>query len=81
MKLHYRGLSYESHSENIETIETGVTGIFRGQTYQIRRPLVEACSQPHMNLKYRGIAYTVNPTSAIKPQISQKNNGNNPAFG
>ncbi len=81
MKLHYRGLSYESHPQIIDTIETGVTGIFSGQTYQVRRPLVEACSQLHMNLKYRGIAYTVKPNSAIKPQVSQKNNRIDPAFG
>lgn len=81
MKLHYRGLSYESHPQIIDTIDTRVTGIFRGQTYQVRRPLGEPCSQPHMNLKYRGVAYTIKPNPAIKPQISPENNGINSAFG
>lgn len=81
MKLHYRGLSYQSHPENIETIETEIKVKFRGQTYQFHRPLVGACSKPHVNLKYRGVDYTVKPTPAINPETSLKNNGLNPAFG
>ena len=72
MKLYYRGVSYESNPQIIETVETGVTAMFRGQTYQVRCSLVKAYSQPQMNLKYRGVAYTLNPTPAINPQLSLK---------
>ncbi len=59
MKLHYRGNSYESHPQRIETYDTGITAKYRGQTYQVRRPLARTGSQPLMNLKYRGIVYTI----------------------
>lgn len=72
MKLQYRGQSYESHPQIIDTIETGVTGIFRGQTYQVHRLLGETCSQPHMNLKYRGVAYTVKIIPVVNLQELQK---------
>lgn len=44
MKLFYRGVSYESNPQIIETVETGVTAMFRGQTYQVRCSLVGAYS-------------------------------------
>lgn len=72
MKLCYRGVSYESNPQIIETVETGIIAMFRGQTYQVRRQTVESYSQPQMNLKYRGVAYTLNPTPTINPQISPK---------
>ena len=80
MKLCYRGLSYESNSPIIETIETEVTAMFRGQAYQVRRPLIEACCQSQMNLKYRCVAYAVNETPFIKLQISATDKIINPVF-
>ena len=65
MKLFDRGVSYEFNPQIIETFETGVTAMFRGQTYQIRHPRVGAYSQRQMNLKYRGVAYRVNPTQSM----------------
>lgn len=75
----YRGLSYESNTAIVETIETEITAMFRGQTYQIRRPLLEACRQSHRHLKYRGVAYAVNETPAM-PQITPTDKIINPAF-
>lgn len=59
MKLHYRSNPYESHPQMIETHDTRITAKYRGLTYQVRRPLAGTCSQPLVNLKYRGIAYTI----------------------
>ena len=66
MKLHYRGNSYESHPQMIETYDTGITAKYRGLTYQVRCPLERTCSQSLMNLKYRGLAYTKDQAPAIK---------------
>ncbi len=80
MKLYYRGNSYESHPQTIETNETEITAKFRALTYQVRRPLKQTCSQPLMNLKYRGSAYTLDRVPAIKPQTPPQNNDVKPAF-
>jgi hypothetical protein len=80
MKLHYRGNSYESHPQIIETQESESTAKFRGLTYQVRRPLKQTCSQPLMNLKYRGSAYRLGQVPAIKPQTQPQNNDGEPAF-
>lgn len=66
MKLQYRGNYYESHPQAIETHDTGIAANYRGLTYKVCRPLVRTCSQPPVNLKYRGIAYTIGQTPAIK---------------
>ena len=59
MQLQYRGNSYESHPQVIETYDTGITAKYRGQTYQVPRPLARTCSGPLASLKYRGVAYTI----------------------
>ncbi|NEQ28732.1 MAG: DUF4278 domain-containing protein [Microcoleus sp. SIO2G3] len=66
MKLRYRGNSYESHPQVIETHDTGITAKYRGLTYQVHRPLASTCPQPPVNLKYRGMAYTRGQVPAIK---------------
>lgn len=56
MQLSYRGASYQAKSRNIETVESGMSGQFLGQTYPIRR----SQSIPKHSLgirKYRGIPY------------------------
>jgi hypothetical protein len=74
MKLHYRGNCYESHPQIIETHETEITAKFRSLTYQVRSPLKQTCSQPLMNLKYRGNAYKLGQVPAIKTQTQPQNN-------
>jgi len=66
MKLHYRGNCYESDTQVIETHDSGITAKYRGLTYQVRHLLPRTCSQPPVNLKYRGVAYTRGQAPAIK---------------
>ncbi len=68
MKLHYRGNSYESYPQVIETHETGITAKYRGLSYEVRHLLARTCSSPLVNLKYRGIAYIKDQAPAIKPR-------------
>lgn len=69
MKLHYRGNSYESYPQVIETHETGITAKYRGLTYRVRHLLARTCPAPLVNLKYRGIAYTKDQAPAIKSPL------------
>ncbi|MGD2182956.1 DUF4278 domain-containing protein [Lusitaniella coriacea] len=56
MKLSYRGASYQAKSRKIETVESGMSGQFRGQTYPIRRS--QSISKSSLGVrKYRGIPY------------------------
>jgi hypothetical protein len=56
MQFHFLGLSYYSSPLSIDTINSGITGKFRGGTYKIRCPIV-ASPLTVKKLKYRGIAY------------------------
>ncbi|AFY79140.1 MAG: DUF4278 domain-containing protein [Hydrococcus sp. C42_A2020_068] len=56
MKLYFLGLSYHCFPLSIDTINSGITGKFRGGTYKIRCPIV-ASPLTVKKLKYRGIAY------------------------
>ncbi len=70
MKLSYRGASYESTSHTVDSIETGITAKFRGQTYQKSLPINLPVDQPAVALKYRGVSYTPDEAFASKPQTS-----------
>ncbi|MBW4632410.1 MAG: DUF4278 domain-containing protein [Iphinoe sp. HA4291-MV1] len=39
MRLNYRGVSYQSNSQLIQTTESDIYANFRGLVYQIRRPI------------------------------------------
>ncbi|MCA1991656.1 MAG: DUF4278 domain-containing protein [Coleofasciculus sp. S288] len=82
MKLRYRGNFYDdSHCQTPKTYEAEITAKFRGQTYQLRCPLEQTGSQLSVNLKYRGIPYTLKQAPAPELPTPSKNNSINPAFG
>lgn len=58
MKLSYRGSSYESNTQAIETIETEIYAQYRGLPYSVRRPANQIGVQPNVTLKFRGTSYS-----------------------
>ena len=56
MQLTYRGQTYSSSDNQIQTIPTEYTAHFLGQSYTPRRPVQTSNSQLGLR-KYRGIAY------------------------
>ncbi len=57
MRLNYRGSSYTSTSQNIETVTSNISAQFLGQTYQIRRAVQPSSSQSGVSLQFRGSLY------------------------
>ncbi|MEP0879527.1 DUF4278 domain-containing protein [Funiculus sociatus GB2-M2] len=57
MKLQYRGNFYEANSQFIETVESQITGNYRGATYKIKQSVNPTVPDSIVNLKYRGVAY------------------------
>lgn len=57
MHLNYRGLSYTSTSQNIETVASNSSAQFLGQTYQIRRAVQPSSSEASVSLQFRGSLY------------------------
>lgn len=58
MKLFYRGVSYESNSQAIETTESIASAQYRGISYQVRRPSHQLGIQSNATLRFRGVLYT-----------------------
>ena len=56
MQLTYRGQSYSTSHNQIETIATEHTARFRGHSYLLRRPVKTVNSQLGIR-KYRGVVY------------------------
>lgn len=69
MKLQYRGLPYESTDRVFKTVKSGILAQYRGITYVVRCPINAPAPQVSATLKYRGVLYTPNQASAIKPLI------------
>ncbi|MGE5660099.1 MAG: DUF4278 domain-containing protein [Actinomycetota bacterium] len=63
MKLTYRGVTYEYNPPQVETVEGGVTGKYRGLDWRFRNLKKPPVLQPTVNLKYRGVTYNHRPTS------------------
>lgn len=57
MKLTYRGVSYNSELTNLEAIEGGVGGKYRGNQWHYHYPRHIPNLQPKLIRKYRGVAY------------------------
>ncbi|MUG96358.1 DUF4278 domain-containing protein [Scytonema sp. UIC 10036] len=57
MRLNYRGLSYTSTSQNIETVNSQISAQFLGQSYQIRRVVQPSSFQSRVSLQFRGSLY------------------------
>lgn len=59
MKLAYRGVSYESNLPNLEVTEGEIGGKYRGTTWREKYPRHIPVPYPRVDLKYRGVAYSV----------------------
>ncbi len=65
MILRYRGNFYESNAQNFDKVATKITAKYRGASYEIQSLPLKLSSQETVNLKYRGVNYTVNQASII----------------
>ncbi len=57
MKLTYRGVSYELQDFTIETVESEVTGKYRGADFKFRKRKGELIPHSTLRLVYRGLTY------------------------
>ncbi|HBB31154.1 MAG TPA: hypothetical protein DDZ80_19525 [Cyanobacteria bacterium UBA8803] len=57
MKLTYRGIKYDYNPPQVETVETGFVGKYRGLDWRFRNLKKPPVIQPRVNLKYRGVYY------------------------
>jgi Domain of unknown function (DUF4278) len=56
MQLSYRGISYQSTSTPLATVQREINGKYRGISYQIRE-IKDAIVKDIYVLKYRGVDY------------------------
>ena len=57
MKLRFLGQAYSASNHQVETLASGDTAHFLGQSYTIRRPVQTIHSQINVRKKYRGVVY------------------------
>ncbi|MDF0556200.1 DUF4278 domain-containing protein [Kamptonema sp. UHCC 0994] len=68
MKLQYRGISYEYTPPVVETVEGNVGGKYRGLDWRFRNLKKAPILQPSVNLTYRGVSYSNNPSAIAQSQ-------------
>ena len=56
MQFCYRGAKYQSQSNPVETIDSGIIARFLGQTYTLRQAQNQNSLSGEL-LKYRGVVY------------------------
>ncbi|AMW30098.1 MULTISPECIES: DUF4278 domain-containing protein [Oscillatoriales] len=59
MKLAYRGVNYNHEFQPMDVVESEVCGKYRGQDCHFHYPRHIPVPQPHGNLKYRAVSYSV----------------------
>jgi hypothetical protein len=57
MKLTYRGVSYETQPPQLEVVEGGTIGSYRGAPWKAHTLVSAPPSQPAATLTYRGVRY------------------------
>ncbi len=67
MQLIYRGVKYETSDQHIPTVESGVSGLYRGAQW-VGHKAAEPVPQPNHVLSWRGVTYqsgsvSVTPTA------------------
>ncbi|MEA5472357.1 DUF4278 domain-containing protein [Spirulina sp. 06S082] len=74
MKLTYRGVAYEYNPTTVESLDTEITGKYRGLEWRFRNRKAPTAQKPTLDLVYRGVPYTqgqeapavkANPTPSI----------------
>lgn len=59
MKLRFLGQPYVTANNSIETVAIPQTARFLGQSYTMRRPVLNVQVKPQLGLKkYRGVTYS-----------------------
>ncbi len=66
MRLSYRGASYNYQPTPVDLIDSGVSGQYRGQRYNVAYPRHVPVPQTVAKLKYRGVAYESTATGGVK---------------
>lgn len=64
MKLTYRGVSYDYNPPTVEYGDRTQVGKYRGVDVRFRNIKKAPVLQPTLDLIYRGVAYTANPTES-----------------
>lgn len=79
MQLIYRGVKYETSDQHIPTVESGVSGLYRGAQW-VGHKAAEPVPQPNHVLCWRGVTYqtqgapvtTTAPTTAATPILPHR---------
>lgn len=79
MQLTYRGITYISSANPVETIETGIIAQYRGLAYALHRPMNLPIPETK-TLKYRGITYTTGNAATLQSQTAPLYTDVLPAF-
>lgn len=66
MRLSYRGVSYEYNPVTTDSVESTVTGQYRGRHFNFAYPRHIPVPQPVANLNYRGVPYRTTATGKIE---------------
>ncbi|MGL6136104.1 MAG: DUF4278 domain-containing protein, partial [Planktothrix sp.] len=73
MKLTYRGHQYESFLSPMDTVESELTGKYRGQSVQFHYPRHVPVPKTSHPLKYRGVSYSsTEPQDSLNEVASKK---------
>jgi hypothetical protein len=76
MTLTYRGHQYESSFSPMDTVESQLTGKYRGQSVQFHYPRHVRVPNTSHPLKYRGVSYSsTEPQHSLNQVASQKSQG------
>lgn len=57
MKLHYRGVNYNSEPSMLDITEGEVGGTYRGHIWKIHKPKLYSKPPRSVELTYRGVTY------------------------
>ncbi|MCW6036262.1 DUF4278 domain-containing protein [Spirulina subsalsa FACHB-351] len=63
MQLTYRGVAYDYQPAPVDTVETGVTGKYRGLEWRFRNLEKPPVQKPTLDLVYRGVHYSTGTQS------------------
>lgn len=73
MKLTYRGHQYETSFSPMDTVESELTGKYRGQSVQFHYPRHVPVPKTSHPLKYRGVSYSsTEPQHSLNEVVSKK---------
>ena len=64
MKLTYRGTSYDYNPPTVEFGNSDTVGKYRGLDVRFRNPKKAVVLQSNLDLVYRGVAHSTNPSNA-----------------